>query len=363
MSILKMIKTFFINYLVPCINLIGTLLLFIILSNLLFSIRRFYLFLVLFFLTICLIASFIIYKNKLIKFVHILFFIFFSIMLGLITKLTISYNNPWALVYKIREINNAAQKLNYQETNFSNFPTKGKLFFTYLYFELKSLLNNTAPINTNILGFNITLDSYQTLALLFREIFIEKNYYIPLINSCPTIIDCGSNEGISILFFKKVYPNSKIIGFEAHPKNFEILRKNIEKNKLSNVKVFNNAVYNSEGKVAFSLDPSVTSAISNKNIKNIIYVNSVLLSNYIDGFIDLLKIDIEGAESAVIEELDQHNKLKFIKNIIMEFHPGADKKYNNFAKILNIFEKNGFCYQMKEVDPPLKNAIIYAYQN
>ncbi len=213
MSIINIIKKFFINYLVPCIILTGTLLLFLILSNVLFSIRRFYLFMVLFFSTICLITSVFVIKHKIAQFIYVLFFIFFSMMLGLIIKLTISHNNPWALVYEIKTISNAAQNLNFKETKFSNFPTKRELFSTYLYLELKSLLNNERLINTNILGFDITLNSYQDLAFLFREIFIDKDYYVPLNNNSPIIIDCGSNEGLSILFFKMIYPDSKIFGF------------------------------------------------------------------------------------------------------------------------------------------------------
>ena len=88
-----------------------------------------------------------------------------------------------------------------------------------------------------------------------------------------------------------------------------------------------------------------------------------MLSNYIDEPIDLLKMDIEGAEFAVIEELDKHNKLKFIKNIVMEFHPWAGKNYNNFAKMLHLLEKNGFYYRINKVGQPFRNSIIYAHQS
>jgi hypothetical protein len=74
-------------------------------------------------------------------------------------------------------------------------------------------------------------------------------------------------------------------------------------------------------------------------------------------------MDIEGAESSVIEELILHKKLKFIKNIIMEFHPGANKNYNNFAKILCTLEENGFSYKINKIDSAFGNSIIHAYQN
>lgn len=365
MSIVNVIKKIFMNYLVPCTILIGSFLLFLISVNILFYIKRFYLFLLLFFFLICLIFSVFVNKQKIAQIIHVFFFVFFLTLLGLIIKLTILENNPWTLFYEIHTTGNVTQKLYFQQTKIAKlFPTKTEIFSTYFLFCLKNYLNPKTPINENVFGFNITFHSYADLILLLREIFIDKDYYVALCNNSPTIIDCGCNEGLSILFFKMVYPDSKIIGFEAHPKSFEILSKNIENNKLLNITLINKAVYKSEGAIAFSLNNGLGSQILNDTKeKSFISVTSTLLSTYISAPVDLLKMDIEGAESTVIEELAQHKKLKFIKNIIMEFHLLANKNHNNFAKTLLTLEENGFSYKINKIDSAFALLIIHAYQN
>jgi tRNA1(Val) A37 N6-methylase TrmN6 len=68
----------------------------------------------------------------------------------------------------------------------------------------------------------------------------SKNYLsITLKNPYPYIIDCGSHIGISIMFFKKHYPDSTILSFEPDPDIFQLLKKNITINKLNNVTLIN----------------------------------------------------------------------------------------------------------------------------
>ena len=59
-----------------------------------------------------------------------------------------------------------------------------------------------------------------------REIFLDEIYRFQSDKKDPVIIDCGSNYGTSIVYFKQLYPDSKIIGVEADPNIFEILKNN-----------------------------------------------------------------------------------------------------------------------------------------
>ena len=363
MRILNVVKKFFIDYFAPCTILIGSLFLFVFLSNILFYIKRFYYFLLLLFFIATLISSLFIFKQKIVKIIHSVCFVFFLLFLGFIVRLTIIQNNPWAPVYLMQDIGMSAQTIYYQPI-IKNLPTKRDVFLTYLKLQLRSCFNQETPINESFLGLNITFHSCPELIALFQEIFVNKDYYVALSNNSPTIIDCGSNEGLSILFFKMTYPNSKIIGFEPHPKSFETLRKNIESHKLSNITLINKAVYNTEGSIAFSRNNNIASQIlPETKDDNFIIVNTTLLSKYITTTVDLLKMDIEGAESAVIEELAQHKKLIFIKNIIMEFHTFANKNCNNMAKTLSLLEENGFSYKINKSDTFFKYPVIHAYQN
>jgi predicted RNA methylase len=62
-------------------------------------------------------------------------------------------------------------------------------------------------------------------------------------NSQPVIVDVGSNIGLAILFFKRLYPASTVIGFEPDPGAFEVLKRNIADDRLRGVQVLNEAVH------------------------------------------------------------------------------------------------------------------------
>ncbi|MFO0139717.1 MAG: FkbM family methyltransferase, partial [Cyanobacteriota bacterium] len=67
----------------------------------------------------------------------------------------------------------------------------------------------------------------------------------------PVIIDCGSNYGVSILWFKKNYPDAKIVGVEADPAVFDMLFRNISRRNFSDVKLLHRAVSSKSGHIPF----------------------------------------------------------------------------------------------------------------
>ncbi len=249
------------------------------------------------------------------------------------------------------------------KTNIKNLPSKQNLLTTFFRLELKRLLNQKpqTPFIENVFGFNMITTSYNHTPSLLHEIFINKDYYVPLDNNAPFIIDCGCFRGFSILFFKMLYPGSEILGFEAHPKNFKILEENIKSNNLPHVTLHNKAVYNSTKPLSFSLESTLGSKVEDKSSNNVISVESVLLSDYINKPVDLLKMDIEGAETAVIQDLSKNKKLHLIKNIAMEFHYDDSNK-NSLAQILTTLENAGFSYQVNKGSKKAGNAMLYAYR-
>lgn len=98
-----------------------------------------------------------------------------------------------------------------------------------------------------------------------------------------------------------------------------------------------------------------------------IKVETDLLSRYITDQVDLLKLDIEGAEERVLEELSQNNKLQNINQIICEFHHHIDTGIDRLSRTLKILEDAGFGYQLMAYTktPPTPGAyqdlIIYAF--
>ena len=82
---------------------------------------------------------------------------------------------------------------------------------------------------TKIFGFDFTFVDSASFIGQYEEIFKKQSYKFIPINDQPIIIDCGSNIGVSILYYFRQYPKAKIIAFEPDKNIFQVLKKNIEK--------------------------------------------------------------------------------------------------------------------------------------
>lgn len=260
------------------------------------------------------------------------------------------------------------------------------VFNDYLKINLLFLLNKIFKFNHNknslikILGYKIKFFNYEELRLLFREVFVQQTYHFKTKNDKPFIIDCGANTGISILFFKKIYPKSRILAFEPNKETFDVLEDNIKHNNLDDVTLVNAAVYNKEGSLTFYVDSkdamtSVYNTVDKKWLKDTgnqvkeILVPCVKLSNFIDQEVDFFKIDVEGAEYEVFPEVEE--KLEMIKRIGIEYHCSDNDDGNGPDKLLNILTRKGFKYVITGfINPPYSvienkayGGIIYAYRS
>src|SRR6266487_3582389 len=52
---------------------------------------------------------------------------------------------------------------------------------------------------------------------MYNETFKYNQYRFTADTSAPFILDCGSNIGVSVVYFKTLYPQAKIIAFEPSP--------------------------------------------------------------------------------------------------------------------------------------------------
>ena len=73
-----------------------------------------------------------------------------------------------------------------------------------------------------------------------------------------------------------------------------------------------------------------------------IELTTTKLSSFINKQIDLLKMDIEGSELNVLKDIYKTKKIKFIKNIIMEYHYISNSSNNNLSEVIRILEISKF---------------------
>ncbi len=187
---------------------------------------------------------------------------------------------------------------------------------------IKILCYNKNKKEIKISSFRIKYFDYELFKCLYKDIFIKNDYLFMSEKEDPLIIDCGSNIGMSILFFKKLYPKSKIIAFEPDENAFRLLRENMEINKIKSVEAHNVALNNKPGFIDLYTENCLMGSLRTNTTESrlesskivIKKVKSEVLSKYINKNVDLLKMDVEGAEPLIIEELNKENKLKLILN-------------------------------------------------
>jgi FkbM family methyltransferase len=203
----------------------------------------------------------------------------------------------------------------------------------------------------DMLGLDVVAYSPYELRLMFSEIFIEDCYYFQADNQRPFIIDCGGNIGIATLYFKKLYPLAEIIVFEPEPHSFQLLQQNITANNLTHIQAINRALSDKNGMCFFNDQYKgstgahlifKTGAVADSKT---IPVVSDVLSSYITQPVDLLKLDVEGAEGFVLKDLASAGKLSLIKKMIIEFHPHCPMPLGTF---LTILENHNFDYRIRK---------------
>jgi len=189
-----------------------------------------------------------------------------------------------------------------------------------------------------------------TFLISINELFINEYYKFRTNKDCPRIIDCGSYIGTSILYFKVNYPNAVITGFEPDEKNYSILKSNLDNWNFPDTNVINAAIWINNESISFNsagdMSSRIETGVNENNNKKI--VKCVRLKDLLNEEIDFLKLDIEGAEFAVVR--DCSDNLKNVTNLFVEYHGNYDEMFK-LNEILEILVRNNFKYYIKEGNP------------
>jgi FkbM family methyltransferase len=213
----------------------------------------------------------------------------------------------------------------------------------------------------------------ESLRLLYDEIFAREEYLFESSTQQPVIFDCGANIGMATLFFKWLYPESTVVSFEADPTTFRVLKRNILENRLQGVSAHNIALWNEEGRIPFFVredEPGslLMSTTAGRTKGKEIQVDAKRLSFFINGQVDLLKLDVEGAEIKVIRDLLDSGKMDAVRQMIIEYHHHIPQEGPRLGSFLAMLEQNGWNYQLSSwFFPPSEHDVfqdiqIYAYR-
>lgn len=218
-------------------------------------------------------------------------------------------------------------------------------------------------------GIKLVYPDALSLYYMWKDIFENELYKFNKSDESPKsnyILDLGANIGLSAIYFSKKYPGHLIHAYEPDPEIFEYLKLNIAQNECSNVKLFNFAVWNETTELTFySEGADAGTLISASNPISSYSVQSIAFSEIlktIDGNLDMVKVDIEGAETTIFGDSSQN--LAMIQNLFVEYHSFLNQA-QTLDRLLKNIAKSGLRYQIFNLNDgvrisPLTNKSSYS---
>lgn len=190
---------------------------------------------------------------------------------------------------------------------------------------------------------------------------IEENYnkYLKAIKNPKVIIDIGANIGCFSIDCSKNFKDCKIYAYEPFKESFDLMNINLKLNKINNVSLECAAITNKNGFVDLGIydgmfegnsigqiwgKATTVEKVKSLKLKEVFSKNSIK-------HCDLLKLDCEGSEYEILENLDSKIFDK-IQNILMEYHSGREEV------LRQILENNGFKVVIDRLSP--KTGLLIA---
>jgi FkbM family methyltransferase len=193
---------------------------------------------------------------------------------------------------------------------------------------------------TSILGSKIKFIDSASFAFIYDEIFNKEIYKFRTDNTQPYIVDAGANIGLSVLYLKKSYPNAEIVAFEPDEQVFDALAYNVKSFGLTDVELVKKALWNEETTLQFMSEGADGGRVAlNSDKVQLIQVPTIRLRKYLNRKVNFLKIDIEGAETTVLE--DCIDLLHNVEKLFVEYHSFVDKQ-QELGKLVTLLEKVGY---------------------
>jgi FkbM family methyltransferase len=172
-----------------------------------------------------------------------------------------------------------------------------------------------------------------------RQIFGARLYATSHASSAPVILDCGAHIGLASLFFKDCDGGARIHAYEADANIANMCRANLAACGYADVAVTAAAVWTHDGGAAFDASADDSGHVDNAGGSR---VPSVRLRDVLAaGPVDLVKLDIEGAEFEVLPDCGE--ALRNVRRMIVEVH-AFGHSHDRIGALLGTLEASGFRY-------------------
>lgn len=182
-----------------------------------------------------------------------------------------------------------------------------------------------------------------------HEIWFEESYRLPVELKPSVLVDVGANIGMTSLWLAKQYDCRRIIAVEPSAGNAAVARENFASNGIDAVvheaaagardgdAKFYEVSSSTNGRLVFDDDKEADLPVGVVKAVpvRVISMASILASLPADMAIDLMKVDIEGGEQALLT--GDVSWLARVKALLIEFHPSLI----DYAELVGIIERSG----------------------
>jgi len=170
---------------------------------------------------------------------------------------------------------------------------------------------------------NLVVRKNETDSKVLRSIFVRNELKLPIDKEPKFIVDGGAYTGYSSLYYHMKYPKAKIIAVEPADSNFNVLKENTE--MISSIERVKAALWSSDssleimdrhtGDWGFTVKESAEG--KDYDVKGVTIIDLLNESRF--QYIDLLKLDIEGAEKEIFSK-NYHGWINKVNSIVVELH-------------------------------------------
>lgn len=228
-------------------------------------------------------------------------------------------------------------------------------------------------------GFEMITD---TQDLLGRQILFGHENSVILkmisyISKGDLVIDAGAHHGLFSLYSRKtVGSQGSIYAFEPHPDSFKILSENVDLNGFENIRIENMCLGNSSqtthlrsltglrGRSYISESEESRSKAIEMDFTESFNVEMTSLSRYMREEkiekVDMLKVDVEGAELEVLRGVE--DQLQNVKRAVIEIHSHHEDEYRE--DLYHLLSSNGrlMTLDRQEITDPENLKTDWLYQ-
>jgi FkbM family methyltransferase len=207
---------------------------------------------------------------------------------------------------------------------------------TSLYSQSKRPLGQTFALDVRGMSHPIHLRPGTSDRRSFDQVFVDGEYEMR--SPCPPglIIDAGANVGCGSVFFASRYPDAMIFAVEPEADNYEMLCRNVA--PYPNVTPVLSAVWSSNGRLAIDHREGGSWAFRVREAREgeADAFSAVTIAELFERSgkptIDILKLDVEGAEYELFSDEKCHSWLQHTNMIFIELHdrfrPGCSAVLN-----------------------------------